>query len=506
MVQNNEGLRRGESFSGEDISSGWNSLAQRPERQDAPRSRESTKVIAEAAIEASRKIADVDHLDSNSNRDDYETDRVVISEEMKARHEAEMRHDRALMAVDALLFDGAPIPESMRELIEQEGGIDSLSEQALRENAQSFGKFELINAYDSAHGSFSGFDRRQMEAVRYLARQAGRSERGFMAAERSRRNVQRTQAVELVRQTILNTQEGRRNIPYDAILSFDDFDVMAPFDPHELERRAREQMYLANSKMVLQSLISLGNNSRLDLQLLPREAREGRRFMINKYGNGDESRAETRLEQMARDTFQPNLEQRRRDEQVVRADAERIREADIREAVAEYHRTGNVRQLWSEAERLVRESIPLSEKIRDVRVVFDETTGLKPDERGREKAYATGQYRSASKEVVIFLKKYREKSRERGERANDADYLEDIIDTIAHELYHSYQREKTKNDSTERSVKLAINWCDYKRSDDTDEHGDPLPMADAMYRRQLLEREAFTYGSAVLERFRQYLH
>ena len=506
MAQDKEGLRQGESVSDDGVSSEWDSLSQDPERQDAPRSRESTKVIAEAAIQAAQKTADIDRLGGDLNRVYFEADRVAFSAEMQARHEAEIRHDRALMAVDALLFDGTPIPESMRELIEQEGGIDSLSEQALRENALSFGKFELINAYDSAHGSFSGFDRRQMEAVRYLARQAGRSERGFMAAERSRRNAQRTQAVKLVRQTILSTQEGRRNIPYDAILSFDDFDVMAPFDPHELERRAREQMYLANNKMVIQSLIGLGNNPRLDSRLLPREAREGRRFIINKYGNGDENRAETRLRRMSNETYQPSLEQRRRDEQVVRADVERIREADIREAVAEYHRTGNVRQLWSEAERLVKESIPLGEKIRDVRVVFDETTDLKPDERGRGKAFTTGQYRSASKEVVVFLKKYREKSREMGERANDANYLEEIIDTIVHELYHSYQREKTKNDSTERSVKLAINWCDYKKSYDTDEHGNPLPMADAMYRRQLLEREAFTYGSAVLERFRRYLH
>lgn len=505
MAVGKEAFRRGDDFPEEGASSEWDTLGLGLERQESSENREATKKIARAAIEASRKISDSDH-----NSDELLSDNVgdaarIYDAEMEARHQAEERHDHALEIVDALIFDNIPIPENMRELVASEGGVEGLRDQVRRENAMSFGKFELINAYDSNHGSFSGFSRRQMEAIRYLAEQAGQSERAFMAAERARRNTQRTRAVEMVRQTILRTPEGMRNVPYDRLLSFDDFDVMAPFDPHELERRAREQMFLSNYKPIMQNLSGRGPGANLRPEQMSREEREGRKYIINKYGAGDESRAESRIRQMASEVFEPTAERRNIDRRIVMEDVERIRERDIQQAVAEYRRTGNVRRLWDETERLVRGGIPMGEKLRDVKIVFDETTDLSPEEKGAGKPYTTGQYRSGSKEVVVFLRKYREKSKERGETPNDARYLEDVIDTIAHELYHAYQRVKAESDTTEHAVRLALNWSDYQNSEAKDKNGRPKPMAYDIYRRQLLEREAFIYGEGILDRFKTYL-
>ncbi|MCR5572334.1 MAG: hypothetical protein K6F57_00985 [Candidatus Saccharibacteria bacterium] len=460
----------------------WNELAKglpknesRPDTSPNENIEESNEDDQEGADKSSNVLASATVLER------------AYDDRMRAMHEAEARRDRALIAVDHFIFDGTPILDEQRRLIEREGGFDALRRQVLMENALSFGQYELLNAFDGKSRRLSNLSPREIAAVRYLAAQEGLSEIGFISTERARRNAQHEQAVDVMYRAILASPRGTRHINPDSDVPLRDYDTVSPFDSRELERRARERMYIRRNEIVIGSLSGRGRWAGETPSQMDRIGYEGWTYIVDKYGNGDPSRAERRIRDMARAVYTPSPEETRNDRQTVMRNVERIRDQDITQALERLYQTGDISDFTRSVAAMVIGSLPLPEKVSEYRLNIDRSS-LTGDER-RTHRFVLGQCHGEGKMVDIFQTRIREF------RPDDRAFLRDLIITIAHEYYHAYQNVNKNSDSSELAIRHTINFEDYN-----DYHIDS-PGHDHEYHTQLLEREADTYGDAVAARF-----
>ena len=386
----------------------------------------------------------------------------------------------ALTAVGNRIFDGRPLSLSEALLIERNGGFKKVLAQVKEMNATNFNEYELINMLDENGGRFAALTPRELSAIRWMSDAEGYSNiYDFINFEHLKRDTPHREAVKIIYHAMSSSLVGAEDIDYMKVLSPDDYEVIKEYNLGELIWGARKWAYAHYSDSIIGRLSGHGEYS----DHMSKEEFEGLRYIIDKYGSGEEVEAKNKIQGMISSIYTPNEEEISNDELIAARYAESISDEMVKTAISDLYESGSIFNFIENVAHIVKSTLPLSADLAYYRISINQT----PPKEGEESALGSCVHKKRI--VNINITHANELS------ADIVNFFEVLAEIIAHEHFHAYQHVSKIHESSEIAIRRNINKNKYRPSENGHHE----------YRMQLIEREAYAYGKAVSKRFAEHL-
>ena len=399
-----------------------------------------------------------------------EIGQIVGSRESAIKPDLKRLHN-TVKAYEASVFDGKALSAMDRALIARFGGEKFIKEQLELTLAQRYNEGQVINAYYSNRGHIS---QREMWALNYWARQAGKSVANYAKERMEYYNNERVRAIDIAVAQL--RADGRFDPNY---LTLDEADLVMDYDQDGLEYDACGRIYRERRAHTLAYLADRDNGQIKGSPAMQRDVDLAIRYLCRKKHCSSSELGEYYRE-LAEHIYHPNANDRAETRAYVDSIIKKIPQAEIDRAADGLGLDGkNYAAMIKILEHTFKKLFKLESV--GIKVIVDTSDEDKDDTYG---------FYSPTRKVLQVNAKYIETCMRNDYKKSGEEYvmtkvINEIADTIAHEFLHAYQEEYGKLHSDKHSEMYVINGFDYIS-----------PKDDYFtYRDQTMERESFDMGS-----------